>query len=131
MSAPRCIPLEAVTDESVGGKAEGLIRLLRYGFEVPPAFVIRGASETALPPDLAEQYRRIGAGKVAVRSSATGEDSEEASFAGQYETVLDVEGLDALVAAIRDCMRSLTNARARAYRNEKLSQSNGQMNSVV
>jgi len=131
MSAPRCIPLEAVIDEAVGGKAEGLVRLLRYGFEVPPAFVIRGASETTLPPDLAEQYRRIGAGKVAVRSSATGEDSEEASFAGQYETVLDVEGLDALVAAIRDCVRSLTNARARAYRNEKLSQSYVQMNIVV
>ncbi|MGB5221853.1 MAG: PEP/pyruvate-binding domain-containing protein, partial [Polyangiales bacterium] len=131
MSAPRCIPLEAVTDEAVGGKAEGLVRLLRYGFEVPPAFVIRDASETTLPPDLGEQYRRIGAGKVAVRSSAAGEDSSEASFAGQYETVLDVEGPDALVAAIRDCVRSLTNARARAYRNEKLSQSNVQMNIVV
>ncbi len=131
MSAPRCIPLEAVTDEAVGGKAEGLVRLLRHGFEVPPAFVIRDASETTLPPDLGEQYRRIGAGKVAVRSSAAGEDSSEASFAGQYETVLDVEGPDALVAAIRDCVRSLTNARARAYRSEKLSQSNVQMNIVV
>jgi len=131
MSAPRCIPLEAVTDEAIGGKAEGLARLLRYGFEVPAAFVIQGATETELPPDLGEHYRRIGAGKVAVRSSATGEDSSDASFAGQYETVLDVEGADALAAAIRDCARSLTNVRATAYRDEKLGQSNVQMNIVV
>jgi len=131
MSAPRCIPLEAVTDEAVGGKAEGLARLLSYGFEVPRGFVIQGASESELPPDLEEQYERIGAGKVAVRSSATGEDSGDASFAGQYETVLNVEGAEALVDAIQDCVRSLSNARATAYRDEKLGQAEVKMNIVV
>lgn len=131
MSVPRCIPLEAVADEAVGGKAEGLVRLLRYGFEVPQGFVIQGATESALPTDLEEQYRRIGAGKVAVRSSALGEDSGDASFAGQYETVLNVEGVEALVVAIRDCIRSLRNVRATAYREEKLYQTDVQMNIVV
>jgi pyruvate,water dikinase len=66
-----------------------------------------------------------------VRSSAIGEDSGEASFAGQYETVLNVEGIDALRAAIEDCLRSLENARAIAYRDEKTGQSEVQMNIVV
>ena len=131
MGAPRCIPLQAVTDEAVGGKAEGLVRLLGYGFEVPPGFVIAGASEATLPRDLEEHYRRIGGGKVAVRSSALGEDSADASFAGQYETLLNVEGIDALGAAIRECVGSLKNARATAYRDEKLGQREVQMNIVV
>ncbi|UCH28446.1 MAG: hypothetical protein JSV06_09205 [Myxococcales bacterium] len=131
MNAPRCIPLEAVTNEAVGGKAEGLARLLRYGFEVPPGFVIQGATETTLPSDLEAQYLRLGGGKVAVRSSAIGEDSGDASFAGQYETVLNVEGIDALGAAIADCARSLQSAGATAYRDRKLGEGEVRMNVVV
>ena len=131
MTTPKCIPLEAVSGEAVGGKAEGLVRLLGYGFDVPSGFVIMGATPGNLPDDLDEHYRTIGAGKVAVRSSAIGEDSGEASFAGQYETVLNVEGIDALRAAIEDCLRSLENARAVAYRDEKTGQSEVQMNIVV
>ncbi|MBW1906102.1 MAG: pyruvate, water dikinase, partial [Deltaproteobacteria bacterium] len=111
MTAPKCIPLELVAGEAVGGKAEGLVRLLSYGFDVPAGFVVMGATSGNLPDDLDAQYERIGAGKVAVRSSAIGEDSGEASFAGQYETVLNVEGTEALRTAIEDCIRSLENAR--------------------
>jgi phosphohistidine swiveling domain-containing protein len=131
MSQPKCIPLESVTDEAVGGKAEGLVRLLGYGFDVPSGFVVVGASVGALPDDLEEHYQRIGGGKVAVRSSAIGEDSAEASFAGQYETVLNVDGLDALRSAIEDCLRSLETKRANAYRDEQLGQSDVEMNIVV
>lgn len=131
MTAPKCIPLEAVSGEAVGGKAEGLVRLLGYGFDVPSGFVVTGASTGNLPDDLDAHYERIGAGKVAVRSSAIGEDSGDASFAGQYETVLNVEGTEALRVAIEDCLRSLENARAAAYRDEKTGQSEVQMNIVV
>ncbi len=119
MTAPRCIPLDAIVDEPVGGKAEGLAQLLLYGFDVPAAFVIVGATADALPDDLEARYESIGAGRVAVRSSAIGEDSSDASFAGQYETVLNVEGIDALRQAIRHCVRSLENARATAYRHQQ------------
>ena len=34
MSAPACIPLDAITDEPVGGKAEGLARLLSHGLSL-------------------------------------------------------------------------------------------------
>jgi len=131
MTEPTCIPLEAIAGEAVGGKAEGLVRLLGYGFDVPAGFVVIGATSGNLPSDLDGHYARVGAGRVAVRSSATGEDSGDASFAGQYETVLNVEGTEALRAAIEDCLRSLENARATAYRDEKTDQGDLQMNIVV
>lgn len=53
---------------------------------------------------------------VAVRSSATAEDLDDASFAGQQDTVLDVRGDDALLAAVRRCWASLWTDRAVAYR---------------
>ncbi len=105
--------------------------MLGYGFDVPSGFVVVGATPRDLPDDLDEHYQRIGAGKVAVRSSAIGEDSGDASFAGQYETVLNVEGPESLRLAIEDCLRSLENVRAAAYRNEKTGQSEVQMNVVV
>ena len=53
---------------------------------------------------------------VAVRSSATAEDLPEASFAGQQDTLLNVRGLDGVLAAIREIYASLFNDRAIAYR---------------
>ncbi|GAA3453928.1 PEP/pyruvate-binding domain-containing protein [Dactylosporangium matsuzakiense] len=57
--------------------------------------------------------RRIGLGSLAVRSSGLGEDSATASFAGQLETVLGVQGVDEVLAAVRRCAR-LTD-RVRSY----------------
>ena len=53
---------------------------------------------------------------VAVRSSATAEDLPEASFAGQQETLLNVRGEQAVLAAIHEVLASLYNDRAIAYR---------------
>jgi pyruvate,water dikinase len=53
---------------------------------------------------------------VAVRSSATAEDLPDASFAGQQETFLNVRGLDAIIAAIKEVFASLYNDRAISYR---------------
>jgi pyruvate,water dikinase len=61
-------------------------------------------------------YRELGAPAVAVRSSATAEDLADASFAGQQETYLDVEGEDALLLALRRCWASLWGQRAIHYR---------------
>jgi pyruvate,water dikinase len=52
----------------------------------------------------------------AVRSSATAEDLPEASFAGQQETFLNVRGIDAILARMRDVFASLYNDRAISYR---------------
>ncbi|MCF8145865.1 MAG: phenylphosphate synthase subunit beta [Deltaproteobacteria bacterium] len=53
---------------------------------------------------------------VAVRSSATAEDLEEASFAGQQDTYLWIWGNDAVIAATHQCWASLFTDRAIAYR---------------
>jgi pyruvate,water dikinase len=54
--------------------------------------------------------------KVAVRSSATAEDLPDASFAGQQETFLNIEGLEAVKHAVHEVFASLFNDRAISYR---------------
>ena len=79
------LSLDQVSDNTVGGKAYGLSRLVAMGLAVPPAFVIRGARSDGYPDDLDHHYHTLACDKVAVRSSAQGEDGAEASFAGQYD----------------------------------------------
>lgn len=62
------------------------------------------------------QQEAGGALAVAVRSSATAEDLPEASFAGQQETFLNVQGINAVLLAIKHVYASLFNDRAIAYR---------------
>lgn len=56
---------------------------------------------------------------VAVRSSATAEDSSEASFAGQQETFLNIKGKTELIEAVKKCFASLFTARSIYYRIRK------------
>ena len=74
-----------------------------------------------VPPQLAgaivAAYSELGDGvPVAVRSSATAEDTQSASFAGMNETFLNISGDDALIAAVRKCWASLFGARTIFYR---------------
>lgn len=112
----RILPLNQLDGIQAGGKANGLYRLIKLGFSVPPGFVLLNVDIDSLPVDLARHYAELGGGLVAVRSSALDEDGSDASFAGQYETVLNVEGLDALQQAIRQCVASLQSHRAASYR---------------
>ena len=130
---------EALDPAAVGHKAANLARFAA-NYRVPPAFCLstsvydelraaltpEGASEReALSLCVADAYERLAGTigmrdpRVAVRSSATGEDSGEASFAGQHETILNVSGVDAVVEAVLDCWRSVGNERVAAYRREK------------
>lgn len=63
-----------------------------------------------------EAYEGMGGGPVAVRSSATAEDLPGASFAGQQNTFLYVEGVEDILDAIRACWASLFEARSIFYR---------------
>lgn len=79
-----------------------------------------------IPHEIAQEvfreYEKIGGSfkdaYVAIRSSATSEDSKEASFAGQQETFLNIKGDAAVLHSIRDAWASLFNARAVYYRHE-------------
>ncbi len=53
---------------------------------------------------------------TAVRSSATGEDAADASFAGIFDTYLGVSGIERVLVAVRRCWASLFTARALVYR---------------
>jgi pyruvate,water dikinase len=61
----------------------------------------------------------VEAPDVAVRSSATAEDLPDASFAGQQETYLNVQGTPAVLEACRRCFASLFTDRAISYRADK------------
>lgn len=109
--------LSAGDRELVGTKAANLGELLRAGFSVPHGFVVLDAADA----DVLEAARRLGDGPFAVRSSGVGEDLADASFAGQYETVLGVTGGAGLIAAINRVRASANNARVRHYRAERAS----------
>jgi pyruvate, water dikinase len=59
---------------------------------------------------------QLGDPAVAVRSSAADEDTDGASAAGQYDSVLAVQGVADTAAAVRACWSSLHSSRATAYR---------------
>lgn len=104
---------------TVGGKAAGLGEMIRAGERVPDGFCLTAEAYRSgrLPEDeLRAAYERLGGGRVAVRSSATAEDLPDASFAGQQDTYLNVEGTRPLLDAIRACWDSLNTERAVTYR---------------
>ena len=74
-----------------------------------------GASGT-LRLAIADAYEKLGAGRVAVRSSATAEDTAGTSFAGMNRTFTNVEGADAVVDRVVDCWASLFGSDVVAYR---------------
>lgn len=138
------VPLSSLSAgdlEVAGGKGANLGELRRAGFTVPDGFVLTTAAyelvadptdasdparararlrNVAVPEAVAaavrDAYRAIGSPRVAVRSSATAEDLPEASFAGQQDTYLDIEGEGAVLDAVRRCWASLWNERAVSYR---------------
>jgi len=94
--------------------------LARAGAEIR-SWVAAAPLPPAIEEAVADAYRVLeqdagAAASFAVRSSATAEDLPEASFAGQQETILNVRGLEGVLAAIREVFASLYNDRAISYR---------------
>jgi pyruvate,water dikinase len=117
--------IQADQEALVGGKGLSLGLMTQAGLPVPAGFVVttqayRNSPQLMMKPSLEkviiEAYQKLGGGAVAVRSSATGEDGAETSFAGQQETILGVEGEADLLSAISRCWKSLGSERAKAYR---------------
>lgn len=122
----------AGTEHDIGGKAESLGKMLRMGLPVPSGYVItarafdggklkKGASE-----ELSRLVKKLSAGRgtYAVRSSAIGEDGAEDSFAGAYETVLDVKPED-IEKAVLTVAASADNERVGVYAKERGTEAGG------
>jgi len=108
---------------SAGGKGGMLAKLYQKGYPVPDGFVIfpdsfdgNGLRQSEWRAVL-ERASSLGLGgqKLAVRSSALSEDSAAASFAGEFETVLNVDGEGALRKAIQRVFESAGSERVAAY----------------
>ncbi len=137
------VSLTEATRREAGGKAAVLGALARAGFPVPDGFVVpvevyraatsgldlaehrvdevrRLIGSRPLPPrlveELAEAMARLGGGAVAVRSSASTEDTAGASAAGQHDSFLGVDGPAAVAERLVATWASLWSARAIAYR---------------
>lgn len=133
--------LRAADEDRFGGKSASLGELIAAGIPVPPGFGVAttafeaggfpvddpeaagAAIRAAAVPDevrdeLTAAYLALGEADapVAVRSSAIGEDSAEATFAGQQDTFLWVRGAERVCEAVRDCWASLFSPEANSYR---------------
>lgn len=110
--------LHRVLQKVVPGDYAGIVaisREIRERFAASPV-------PSAIADEIVDGYHEIHRvdsaepGAVAVRSSATSEDSRVASFAGQCETKLNVRGGEAVVRAVVDCWGSVHSERALLYR---------------
>jgi pyruvate, water dikinase len=110
--------LRGADEPRFGGKSANLGELLAAGIPAPGGFAIAADADESVFDEVVARYVSLGSGDppVAVRSSGVGEDSSEATFAGQYESYLWVRGGDAVCDAVRKCWDSATSSRAVAYR---------------
>jgi pyruvate,water dikinase len=105
---------EARVRSRAGGKAATLAALAARGFPVPAGFVVPVDTEPGAD-QLAAALARLGGERFAVRSSAQAEDRTDASYAGLYESYLDVAPAD-VPDAIGRCRTAAGADRVTAYR---------------
>lgn len=117
------VPLADARDEGAfGGKAVQLGAGIRAGLPVPDGFALVAELVEAVAEEDETALTRLGelcarlTGPLAVRSSAVGEDSAAASFAGQHATFLNVRGVAAVAEAVEAIWRSAWSESALAYR---------------
>lgn len=117
----------------VGNKAQRLAVLSDLGFCVPEFFVVLPAVNQAHPTVTTEDFSSLdqaaadlGGSQFAVRSSSTEEDSADKSFAGQFDSFLNVPSA-AIALRVKDVMASVNNAHLHVY---KEAQGNNDVNSL-
>jgi pyruvate,water dikinase len=89
--------------------AAARMRALALGVKLPAQ--VRAA--------VAEAYAKLGASAVAVRSSATSEDTADTSFAGMHETFTNITGVDGVIDHVIACWASAYGQRVLAYRKSR------------
>ncbi len=109
----------------VGGKGASLGEMTNAGIPVPPGFVVTTdafsdfcKNDQQITDEFVNEvliaFDNLGVTRVAVRSSAIAEDSPDASWAGQFESFLNVTR-DNLIESIRKCWQSASAGSVQAY----------------
>ncbi len=102
----------------VGGKGANLGELLSIGLNVPEGFILTtemyGKNLLDFEKEILTQFDNLKTKLVAVRSSATAEDSPKDSFAGQFETYLNITR-ENLLETIKKCWDSVNSDRVSKY----------------
>ncbi|MDP7034428.1 MAG: PEP/pyruvate-binding domain-containing protein [Planctomycetota bacterium] len=129
---PTCVSLDrALSAQAVGGKAASLTSLRIGGIPIPNGFVVTNsifheyrdvtdlspATRTAILDALESLLQDIGPQRLIARSSAVGEDGEEASFAGQLDSFTCDPDPESVLQAIQRCWNSYDNGRVHGYQN--------------
>ncbi len=124
--------ISELTDELVGGKAKGLKTLKDQGFNVPEAFVLIHPEVNELDDNLIQKHlASLGAGPKAVRSSAVSEDGSLASFAGQFESYLDLKSYEEIKSAIVQCIEAAETGRVQSYSENMLTESDLRISVII
>lgn len=121
--------MDFIESSGIGGTIAGILRDLDVDdsiqLDLAAERIKRLIMQSDIPrdvvSDIMQAYSELNGGNslVAIRSSATAEDLPDASFAGQQETFLNVQGKDHVVRAVQACWASLFNARAIFYREQQ------------
>ncbi|HEY9826816.1 MAG TPA: PEP/pyruvate-binding domain-containing protein, partial [Stenomitos sp.] len=107
---------QPLQSEKVGAKAANLSQLKRWGYAVPDGWVIPPGDDAE---PLVQALKPTPEQPFVVRSSAIGEDSELASAAGQYQSLLQVSSRVALQRAIAECQDCYDHPAAVQYRRDR------------
>lgn len=114
--------------ERISDRVKGLdiddVKALADAGSVIRQWIVETPFHKALEDDIVSYYNQLVADSsadisFAVRSSATAEDLQDASFAGQQETFLNVVGIQNILVAIKEVFASLYNDRAISYRQQR------------
>ena len=106
---------ELTGDLPVGGKAKGLGLLHQKGFAIPEFLVITLEGRDSFFENPESHYSWMSDGNKAVRSSGMREDGEHQSFAGQFESYLNLHSTKEIVQAVKDCIASGETDRVKTY----------------
>ena len=116
---------QAKPNPDFGGKINGLLNLIASGFAVPKGFILTSQDIQELvfhknPDYLTALSKKIDPNKTyIVRSSAYLEDGTDASFAGQYQSVGNCRGSEAIIQAIHTCLQATENSTLEAYLSDR------------
>jgi pyruvate,water dikinase len=99
--------------DETGNKANSLLFLHRYGFNIPVSFLVTTHAyerflkeRSALLDELRKEAMKLPDLTYAVRSSTNAEDSKDFSYAGQFQTLMNIHGTENIVKAVHEVWSS-------------------------